>query len=106
MQGTFIPPEKRPLAAQLSDLVLFDFLTANPDRYSGGNIKMSPDGSQLYFMDNTMAFFLNPDGPRAQPDCAAADPAVLPAPGAGAGSGHRGHAVAPDGRAKSTATRS
>jgi hypothetical protein len=62
IQGSFIPPEKRPLAAQLSDLILFDFLTANPDRYSGGNIKMSPDGSQLYFMDNTMAFFLNPEG--------------------------------------------
>ncbi len=62
IQGSFIPPEKRPLAAQLSDLILFDFLTANPDRYSGGNIKMSPDGSQLFFMDNTMAFFLNPEG--------------------------------------------
>jgi hypothetical protein len=62
IQGSFIPPEQRPLAAQLSDLILFDFLTANPDRYSGGNIKMSPDGSQLYFMDNTMAFFLNPEG--------------------------------------------
>ena len=23
---------------------------------------MSPDGSQLFFMDNTMAFFLNPEG--------------------------------------------
>jgi hypothetical protein len=62
MQGTFIPADKQPLAAQLSDLVLFDFITDNPDRYSGGNIKMSPDGSRLYFMDNTMAFFVNTDG--------------------------------------------
>jgi hypothetical protein len=62
MQGTLIPPDKRPLAAQLSDLVLFDFISDNPDRYSGGNIKMSPDGSRLYFMDNTMAFFVNSDG--------------------------------------------
>jgi hypothetical protein len=62
LQGTFIPPEKQPLAAQLSELVLFDFITDNPDRYSGGNIKMSPDGTRLYFMDNTMAFFVNPDG--------------------------------------------
>jgi hypothetical protein len=62
MQGTFIPPDKQPLAAQLSDLVLFDFLTDNPDRFSGGNIKMSPDGTRLYFMDNTMAFFVNADG--------------------------------------------
>ena len=35
MQGTFIPPDKRPIAAQLSDLILFDFLTANPDRLVG-----------------------------------------------------------------------
>jgi hypothetical protein len=62
MQGTFIPPEKQPLAAQVSDLVLFDFITDNPDRYSGGNIKMSPDGERLYFMDNTMAFFVNAEG--------------------------------------------
>ena len=62
LQGQPIPPDKWPIAAQLSDLVIFDFLTANPDRYSGGNIKMSPDGAQLYFMDNTMAFFLSPDG--------------------------------------------
>ena len=25
-------------------------------------MKMSPDGSRLYFMDNTMAFFLDPTG--------------------------------------------
>jgi hypothetical protein len=62
VQGGPIPADKWPIAAQLSDLVIFDFLTANPDRYSGGNIKMSPDGAQLYFMDNTMAFFLAPDG--------------------------------------------
>lgn len=61
-QGNPIPVEKRPLAAQLSDLVVFDFLINNPDRYSGGNMKMSPDGSRLYFMDNTMAFFLDPLG--------------------------------------------
>jgi hypothetical protein len=59
-QGFPIPVDKRPVAAQVSDLVVFDFLTANPDRYSGGNMKMSVDGSRLYFMDNTMAFFLDP----------------------------------------------
>lgn len=59
-QGFPIPLDKRPVAAQVSDLVVFDFLTANPDRYSGGNMKMSVDGSRLYFMDNTMAFFLDP----------------------------------------------
>lgn len=61
-QGELIPVDKRPLAAQLSDMVVFDFLTSNPDRYSGGNMKMSSDGSRLYYMDNTMAFFLDADG--------------------------------------------
>jgi hypothetical protein len=60
--GNPIPREKVHLAAQLSSLVVFDFLTANPDRYSGGNMKMSPDGARLYYMDNTLAFFLNPAG--------------------------------------------
>ena len=50
------------MAAQLSSLIAFDFICSNPDRYSGGNMKMSPDGSHLYFMDNTMAFFLDPNG--------------------------------------------
>src|SRR5262249_48238249 len=57
-QGEPIPPDQRAMAAQLSDLAVFDFLTSNPDRYSGGNMKMSPDGTQLFYMDNTMAFFL------------------------------------------------
>jgi hypothetical protein len=61
-QGVPIAAEKRPVAAQLSSLIVFDFLISNPDRYSGGNMKMSPDGSNLYFMDNTMAFFLDPTG--------------------------------------------
>ena len=61
-QGELIPHDQQAMAAQLSDLVVFDFLTSNPDRYSGGNMKMSPDGSQLFFMDNTMAFFIDPEG--------------------------------------------
>jgi hypothetical protein len=61
-QGFPLPAAKQGLAVQLSNLVVFDFLTSNPDRYSGGNMKMSPDGSHLYFMDNTMAFFLDPTG--------------------------------------------
>ena len=61
-QGQPVPPEKVHMAAQLSDLAVFDFLTANPDRYSGGNMKMSPDGKQLFYMDNTMAFYVDPNG--------------------------------------------
>jgi hypothetical protein len=54
--------EQRALAAQLSDLTVFDFLTANIDRYSGGNMKISPDGEQLFFMDNTLSFFVELEG--------------------------------------------
>jgi len=61
-QGQTIPPDQVAMAAQLSDLAVFDFLTANPDRYSGGNMKMSPDGTQLFYMDNTMSFFVDPEG--------------------------------------------
>jgi hypothetical protein len=63
LQGSPIPPEKQALAAQVSNLIVFDFLTSNPDRYSGGNMKMSPDGARLYFMDNTLSFHLDPQGP-------------------------------------------
>jgi hypothetical protein len=62
-QGNEIPDQEAAMAAQFSSLVVFDFLTANPDRWSGGNIKMSPEGDRLYFMDNTMAFFLGAEGP-------------------------------------------
>jgi hypothetical protein len=61
-QGQAVPPDKVHMAAQLSDLAVFDFLTANPDRYSGGNMKMSPDGKQLFYMDNTMSFYVDPNG--------------------------------------------
>ena len=61
-QGEPIPMEQRAIAAQISDLTVFDFLTNNPDRYSGGNMKTSPDGQQLFFMDNTMSFFVEMDG--------------------------------------------
>jgi hypothetical protein len=61
-QGQTIPPSFQSLAAQLSDLVLFDFLISNPDRYSGGNLLTNADGSRLLFMDNTMSFFIEPEG--------------------------------------------
>jgi hypothetical protein len=62
-QGQAIPFEHRTMALQVAKLVVFDFLIANPDRYSGGNMKTSADGTQLFFMDNTMSFFLDADGP-------------------------------------------
>ena len=54
--GAAIPPEVRPLVEQISALVLFDVVIDNPDRWTGSNTMMSPDGQTLFFMDNTMSF--------------------------------------------------
>jgi hypothetical protein len=61
-QGQSIPDEKHGLAAQIADLLVFDFLISNPDRYSGGNMLTNRDGSRLLFMDNTLSFFIEPQG--------------------------------------------
>lgn len=53
-------PETTAFVAQISDMVLFDFLIDNSDRWSGGNARTSVDGKILYFMDNTLAFTRNP----------------------------------------------
>ena len=65
------------MAAQVSDLIVFDFLTSNPDRYSGGNMKMSEDGKQLFFMDNTMSFYVDGDGNERNREVLYQDAAVL-----------------------------
>jgi hypothetical protein len=61
-QGQVIPGDKHALAAQLADLLVFDFLISNPDRYSGGNMLTNEDGSRLLFMDNTLSFMIEPEG--------------------------------------------
>ena len=60
--GEEIPPEKVRLMAQLSSLLLFDMLTNNSDRFSGGNLMTSPDGRTLYWMDNTFGFQVEDGG--------------------------------------------
>jgi hypothetical protein len=60
--GRPIPAGKHALAAQLSDMMVFDFLIANPDRFSGGNMMTNEDSSRLFFMDNTLSFFIEPEG--------------------------------------------
>jgi hypothetical protein len=54
--GGTIPAKDRLLVQQISDMIVFDFLIDNIDRWSGNNAKTSADGRVLYFMDNTMAF--------------------------------------------------
>jgi len=54
--GARIPDEMRPMVEQIAAVILFDVLIDNPDRWSGSNTEMSPDGKTLFFMDNTMSF--------------------------------------------------
>jgi hypothetical protein len=54
--GHAIPHREQRMVAQISDMVLFDYLINNFDRWSGGNVQSSPDGRVLYFMDNTLSF--------------------------------------------------
>lgn len=55
-QGREVPEQVAGVVAQISNLVVFDFVINNADRWSGGNVKASEDGRVLYFMDNTMSF--------------------------------------------------
>ena len=60
--GEEIPPERVNLMEQLSSLLIFDLLTNNSDRFSGGNLMTSKDGKVLFWMDNTFGFQVEPEG--------------------------------------------
>lgn len=60
-----LPPRHAPLTAQISVMLIFDFLINNPDRFSGHNTMTTPDAKFLYFMDNTYSFHLFPRGGKA-----------------------------------------
>lgn len=53
-----IPDDKKELAAAASTLVLFDYLTGNWDRWSGGNVATA--NGKILFVDNDGAFFESP----------------------------------------------
>lgn len=46
----------RPLAAQLSTLLAFDYLIGNWDRWSGGNLKGDGSAQRVYMRDHDAAF--------------------------------------------------
>ncbi len=54
--GARIPEDSRAMTEQIAAQILFDVLIDNPDRWSGSNTEMSPDGKTLFFMDNTLSF--------------------------------------------------
>ncbi len=55
-----IEDAKRGLAGQISALIVFDFLTANWDRFSGGNVGFDKATGTLLYIDNDGAFFETP----------------------------------------------
>lgn len=68
-----VPDDKRTLAADLSTLLLFDFVNDNVDRWSGGNIlrpRVGPNEppARMLYMDNGAAFSAIHEGLGARPD--------------------------------------
>lgn len=55
--GEVIPDDQRALAAQISTMIVFDYLTGNWDRWSGGQIGIDRKSGTLLFLDNDGAFF-------------------------------------------------
>jgi len=54
-----VPADALSRLAEWSDLVVFDFLVDNPDRYSGGNVLRLDKGGPLVFLDQGAAFGQN-----------------------------------------------
>jgi hypothetical protein len=60
--GNEIPEDDYRMASQISNMVLFDHLINNSDRFTGGNVRASKSGEFLYFMDNTLSFGISSEG--------------------------------------------
>ncbi|MEA2751303.1 MAG: hypothetical protein QOI41_5446 [Myxococcales bacterium] len=56
-KGETVPDDQKELARQISTLVAFDFVTANWDRWSGGNVGIDKASGTLLYIDNDGAFF-------------------------------------------------
>jgi hypothetical protein len=59
-----VPADERALAASISTMVVFDYVTANWDRWSGGNVAEDGPAGKVLFVDNDGAFYEWP-GPAA-----------------------------------------
>ncbi|MGM0597041.1 MAG: hypothetical protein ACQES9_08395 [Myxococcota bacterium] len=44
-------------AAQISNMIIFDYMINNPDRFSGNNTFTDKSRKKFYFMDNTYSFY-------------------------------------------------
>lgn len=57
-----IPSRLRSRLRQISNMIVFDYLIDNSDRWTGGNARSDRHNRVLYFMDNTMSFGRDPKG--------------------------------------------
>lgn len=56
-----IPEDQRGVAASVSTMIAFDYVTANWDRWSGGNVAEDGATGKVLFVDNDGAFYEWPD---------------------------------------------
>lgn len=56
LQGSVVSADQQLMAAQLSDLSVFDLLLGNGDRWSGSNVQGDVSGQWLYIRDHDHAF--------------------------------------------------
>jgi hypothetical protein len=54
------PPAKKRLATDVSRLIVFDYITGNWDRWSGGNVGFDKERDMVLFIDNDGAFYADP----------------------------------------------
>jgi hypothetical protein len=54
--GGGVPDDQRRVAAQISTMLAFDYVTGNWDRWSGGNVGLDRAKDELLFIDNDGAF--------------------------------------------------
>ncbi len=59
-EDAVIAPEDRKTARDISTMLAFDFLTANWDRWSGGNVARDRASGTILFVDNDGAFYDTP----------------------------------------------
>jgi hypothetical protein len=55
-----VPDEDRPMARALSTMLVFDYVTGNWDRWSGGNVVRDGGTGRLLYVDNDGAFYASP----------------------------------------------
>ena len=56
-KGGAIPDDQTQLAADISSMIVFDYVTGNFDRWSGGNVGRDKTTGRLLWIDNDGAFY-------------------------------------------------